>query len=71
MAAFRSLHIRDYGRADFRMTEDGTIYMIEMNPNPYLAEEEDFMRSARSAGIKFNDVVQIIVEETLKRARRS
>lgn len=71
VAAFRSLHIRDYGRADFRMTEDGTIYMIEMNPNPYLAEEEDFMRAARSAGIKFNDVVQIIVEETLKRARRS
>src|SRR5262249_56129090 len=33
IAAFRALELRDYGRVDFRLAEDGTPYVIDLNPN--------------------------------------
>lgn len=34
--AFRLVGLRDYGRIDLRVTEDGQPYILEVNPNPYL-----------------------------------
>jgi D-alanine-D-alanine ligase len=36
---FRVLQCRDYARLDLRMTADGGIQILEMNPNPYLNSE--------------------------------
>jgi len=33
---FHLLQCRDYVRLDVRMTDDGTFYILEVNPNPYL-----------------------------------
>ena len=69
LAAYRTLRIRDYGRADFRMKEDGTVYLIEMNPNPFLGEGEDFADAAKEAGISYNQLIETIVEEARRRTR--
>ena len=34
--AYTALQLRDYGRIDFRLATDGTIHVLEVNPNPYL-----------------------------------
>jgi D-alanine-D-alanine ligase len=44
--AYRALELSGYARIDFRMDESGKAYVIEANPNPQLAAEEDFAQSA-------------------------
>ena len=39
---YRLLTIDGYARLDLRLTPNNEIYFIEANPNPILAEDEDF-----------------------------
>lgn len=55
--AYRLLGLNGYARMDFRLTEDGKLYLLEANPNPHLGKSEDFVQSARRAGLSYNDVV--------------
>ena len=34
--AYKLVGLRDYGRIDLRVSEDGTPYILEVNPNPYI-----------------------------------
>jgi len=68
--AYRALVLRDYGRIDLRVTEDGKIYVIEANPNPYLAQAEDFADSALEGGIEYEALIDRILSLALKRASK-
>lgn len=65
--AYRALRLRDYGRIDIRLTGEGEIYVLEANPNPYLAKYEDFPESAKKAGIKYNDLMNRILKLAIRR----
>jgi D-alanine-D-alanine ligase len=67
VTAFQALHLRDYARMDFRVTRDGTVYLIEANPNPYLHSGAEFMRGARASGRTQASTILDIV--TLARGR--
>lgn len=67
--AYLALRCRDYGRIDCRVTEGGDIYVIEVNPNPYLARESEFAMAAAHSGIGYEDLVEQIVELAWKRRR--
>lgn len=62
----RYLYIKGYGRIDLRLTPSGEIYIIEANPNPFLAEDEDFALSALAAGIKYPDLLRRILDLGLR-----
>ena len=62
----RVLHIRGLGRIDVRLTHDGEVVVIEANPNPSLAKEDDFAQAAMQVGIGYEALVQKILENALK-----
>lgn len=55
-----------YARLDFRLTEDGRLYLIEPNPNPAIGRTEDFAESAAATGVKYEDLIQRIVNLGLR-----
>ncbi|PYT25673.1 MAG: hypothetical protein DMG57_24405 [Acidobacteria bacterium] len=59
---YRVLKIRGFGRIDVRLTPQGEIFVIEANPNPSLAEDEDFAQSACNAGIGYDALIQEILD---------
>jgi D-alanine-D-alanine ligase len=68
--AFQALRLRDYGRVDLRVTPDGRIYVIEVNPNCYLERSGEFARAAELEGIAHDALVARIMELALARYAR-
>jgi D-alanine-D-alanine ligase len=58
---YRALHLSGYARIDFRMRADGSLFVLEANPNPNLAREEDFAASAKAAGIDYKALLERIM----------
>ncbi len=58
---YRALHMSGYARMDFRMREDGTVYVLEANCNPNLSHQEDFADSAESNGLSYPALLQRII----------
>ena len=58
---YRALDLSGYARIDLRLAEDGTVFVIEANPNPDLCHDEDFAASAREVGIEYDQLVQKII----------
>ena len=59
--AFRALELSGYARFDFRMDETGNPYVIEANPNPQLAKEEDFAQSAIRSKVSYSQLLERIM----------
>ena len=58
---YRALDLSGYARVDLRMTNDGQLFVIEANPNPQLAQGEDFAESAKRAGVSYAKLIERIV----------
>jgi D-alanine-D-alanine ligase len=58
---YRILGLSGYARIDYRLTAEGRIYLLEVNPNPQIAHQEDFADSAEHCGIKYEALLQKIV----------
>jgi D-alanine-D-alanine ligase len=59
---YRILGLTGYARLDFRMTADGRLFLLEANPNPQLANGEDFADSAAAAGVGYDALLQEILK---------
>ena len=58
---YQSLDLSGYARIDLRLTGSGEIYVLEANPNPQIARDEDFADSAGAAGIDYPSLLQRIL----------
>jgi D-alanine-D-alanine ligase len=58
---YRALDLTGYGRIDLRMSPDGQMFVIEANPNPQLAQKEDFAESARRGGVPYTKLMERIM----------
>ncbi len=65
--AFQALELRDYGRIDFRLASDGTLHVLEVNPNPYLLPTAEFAMAAKRSGRSYQDLIAEIVNMALAR----
>lgn len=59
---YHCLKIRGCGRLDIRLTPTGELFVIEANPNPCLARDEDFAQSAAAAGMNYDALIKAILD---------
>ena len=65
---YRTLELDGYARIDFRLSADGIPYFIEANPNPEIAESQEFATAARHDGLAYQELLQRIVALGMSRA---
>lgn len=65
--AFRELGLRDYGRVDIRLTPDRRVFVLEVNPNPYISFGEDMANAAERRGLDYYAFVDGIARLALSR----
>jgi D-alanine-D-alanine ligase len=63
---YRLLYLSGYARIDLRLRGDGRVFLLEANPNPYIAYGEDFAESAEAVGIGYQDLIARILRLGLR-----
>jgi D-alanine-D-alanine ligase len=64
------LELDGYARVDYRLTAQNQIYLLEANPNPEIAEKEEFASAALAAGLSYRQLLQRLVSLGLARPVR-
>jgi D-alanine-D-alanine ligase len=68
--AFDALACRDYARVDFRLSNEGEPYCLEVNTLPGMTELSLVPMAAKAVGIGFDDLVERICAMAVARTRR-
>jgi len=63
---YRLLGLSGYARLDYRLSVNGQFLLLEANPNPQIAMNEDFADSAAHCGIQYPQLLQKIITLGLK-----
>ena len=58
---FRLLGLSGCARLDYRLTERRRLYLLEANPNPQIARNEDFADSAEHVGMEYEELLQKLI----------
>jgi len=67
---YRMLELDGYARVDYRLTAKGELYLLEANPNPEIAEKEEFASAAAAAGLKYRMLLSRLLGLALTRPGR-
>src|SRR3954466_1067373 len=65
--AARALGIRDLGRIDFRVGEDGRLYLLEVNALPSLEPGASLYAAAAREGLDYGETLHAVVESAALR----
>ena len=63
---YRVLGLSGYARMDFRVRPDGSVFVLEANANPNLAQGEDLAQSALAAGTGYDELLMRILQLGLR-----
>ena len=63
---YRALELSGYARIDLRLDREGKVYVLEANPNPQIAQDEDLAESAKRAGLSYEKLLQQIITSGLQ-----
>lgn len=64
----QTLELEGYARIDFRLGHDGVPYFIEANPNPEIAQSEEFAQAALHDGIDYPTLINRILSLGIRRS---
>jgi D-alanine-D-alanine ligase len=67
LKAFRALGCRDFARVDFRISPEGKVYFIEINPLPGLGNYSDLVIMAVKMGWTHQGLIGAVFEAALER----
>lgn len=68
LRAYRALGCRDYARVDMRLDpKTGDVFVLEVNPNPDLADSCAFAASAQASGRSYPQLICELVQIALER----
>jgi D-alanine-D-alanine ligase len=65
--AVRALNVRDLGRIDFRIGEDGRIYLLEVNALPSLERGASLFAAAAREGLDYEATLNAVVASAARR----
>lgn len=68
---YRYICCPDYGRIDFRLSQDGTPYFLELNAYPTLSPHGSFVVLGKELGLDYNDIIRQIIEAATERISHS
>ena len=58
---YQHLSRSGYARLDYRLSNDAIFYLLEANPNPQIAKNEDSADSAAHCGLSYPQLLQKIL----------
>jgi len=58
---YKALSLSGYARIDLRLRDDGTVFVIEANPNPNISYGEDLAESAETVGYTYEKLLTKIM----------
>ena len=64
---FRALQMRDMGRIDFRLGDDGRIYFLEVNALPSLEKGAGLFAAAAREGLSYEGALAAVVKSAARR----
>lgn len=71
LRAYRALGCRDYARVDMRLDPTtGELYVLEVNPNPDLADSCAFAASAAASGRTYPQLICELIAISLERSKK-
>jgi len=63
---YRALCMSGYARIDLRLKPDGSVFVLEANANPNLAQTEDLATSALSSGVGYDALLGRIIKSGME-----
>ena len=66
--AANAVGLRDYGRIDMRLRDDGSLFVLEANPNPDISLDAGFMRACFTSGLTHSEAINRIATQAVKRS---
>ncbi|MDX2022707.1 MAG: D-alanine--D-alanine ligase [Deltaproteobacteria bacterium] len=54
---YKNLSLSGYARMDFRVTSDGRVFLVEANPNPGVAPQDEFAESAQAYKLDYGKLI--------------
>lgn len=69
LRAHRALGCRGFSRSDILQREDGSLEVIETNTLPGLTDESLFPKAALAAGYPYRDLLTLLIDDAIERAR--
>jgi D-alanine-D-alanine ligase len=58
---YRALGLNGYARIDFRRDDKGGFFVLESNPNPNIASDDEFAQSAHHSGMDYESLIEKIL----------
>ncbi len=70
LKAANTVGLRDYGRIDMRLRDDGALFVLEANPNPDISQDAGFMRACFTSGLTHSQAINLIALQAQKRRNK-